>query len=67
MRRSGRVHPAWLYGIATMISAFVLIEAITYSPVGSAIYGQVTAGSPGASVAPLDFAPPRAGPMTGRG
>ena len=47
MRRSGRVHPAWLYGIATMISAFVLIEAITYSPVGSAIYGQVTAGSPG--------------------
>lgn len=67
MRRSGRVHPAWFYGIATMISAFVLIEAITYSPVGSAIYGQVTAGSPGASVAPLDFAPPRAGPMTGRG
>jgi hypothetical protein len=67
LRRSGRVHPAWFYGIATMISAFVLIEAITYSPVGTTIYRGVTAGSPGASVAPLDFGTPPAGPLvTGR-
>lgn len=67
VRRTGRVHPAWECGIATMIGAFVLIEAITYSPIGTAIYGAVTAGSPGASIAPLQFAPPPSGPLiTGR-
>src|SRR5436190_7168137 len=38
IRRSGRAHPAWLYGIAAMIASFVLIESITYSAVGTAIY-----------------------------
>ncbi|HET9811848.1 MAG TPA: hypothetical protein VFP53_09170 [Sphingomicrobium sp.] len=67
VRRSGRIHPAWHWGIATMIVSFVAIEAITYSPIGTAIYNGVTAGSPGASVAPLEFPPPPAGPlMTGR-
>jgi hypothetical protein len=67
LKRSGHVHPAWGWGIGTMISAFVVIEAITYSAVGTAIYGSVTAGSPGASIAPLEFAPPPTGPlMTGR-
>ena len=66
-RRSGHVHPAWGWGIATMLGAFVLIEAITYSAPGIAIYNAVAAGSPGAAVAPLEFAPPPAGPlMTGR-
>jgi len=67
LRRSGRVHPAWKWGIATMIGSLVLTQAITYSPLGTAIYDAVTAGSPGAAVAPLEFAPPPAGPlMTGR-
>jgi hypothetical protein len=66
IRRSGRVHPAWLYGMAAMIGSLVLIEAITYSPVGTAIYQMVTEGSPGATVAPLDFGVPAAGPVTGR-
>jgi hypothetical protein len=67
LRRSGRVHPAWHWGIATIVAAFVLTEAITYSPVGTSIYRAVTEGSPGASVPPLDFAPPPAGPLiTGR-
>ncbi len=67
LRRSGRVHPAWLCGIATMITGAVLIEAITYSPVGTDIYRAVAAGSPGASVGPLDFGtPPPVGPVTGR-
>jgi hypothetical protein len=66
-RRSGQVHPAWNWGIATMLGAFVVIEAITYSVAGQAIYGAVTEGSRGAAVAPLEFAPPPAGPlMTGR-
>ncbi len=67
IRRSGRIHPAWQWGMAVMIATFVLIEAITYSPLGLSLYDRVTAGSPGAAVAPLDFAPPPAGPlMTGR-
>jgi len=68
LRRSGRVHPAWRWGIGTMIGAFVLIEAITYSSVGLALYGLVTRDSPGAKVAPLDFAPaPGTALVTGRG
>jgi len=67
LRRSGRVHPAWRYGVGAMLASFVLIEAITYSPAGTALYRLMTAGSPGASVAPLGFAPPPAGPLvTGR-
>jgi hypothetical protein len=68
LRRAGRVHPAWRVGIGALLGCFVLVEAITYSPVGAALYRIVTAGSPGASVPPLEFAPPPAGPlMTGRG
>ncbi len=68
LRRRGQVHPAWKWGIATMIGSLVLIEAVTYSPVGDAVYRAVTAGSPGAAVAPLEFAPPPVGPqITGRG
>src|SRR5205807_363431 len=67
LRRSGRVHPAWRYGVGAILASFVLIEAITYSPIGTALYRVVTAGSPGAAVPPLDFAPPPAGPqVTGR-
>jgi hypothetical protein len=67
IRRNGRVHPAWRWGIATMLASFVLTQAIAYSPVGTAIYDKVTEGSRGAAVAPLDFPPPPEGPlMTGR-
>jgi hypothetical protein len=58
IRRNGRVHPAWLWGITAMVGSLLLVEGITYSPVGSALYREVTAGSPGATVAPLVFAPP---------
>ena len=58
LRRSGRVHPAWGWGIATMVASLLLTEAITYSPVGDAIYRGVTAGSPGAAVPPLGFGKP---------
>ena len=59
VRRNGHVHPAWRWGILTLIGSFLLTEAITYSPVGGALYATVTAGSPGAAVPPLAFpAPP---------
>jgi hypothetical protein len=67
LRGRGSVHPAWRYGIGAMLACLVLTEAITYSPVGTALYRVVTVDSPGATVAPLGFAPPPAGPlMTGR-
>jgi len=62
MRRDGRVHPAWRWGVATIIGSALLTEAITYSPVGGAIYRAVVAGSPAAAVAPLDFPPPPGAP-----
>lgn len=67
IRRGGRVHPAWKWGIAAIVGSFVLTQAVTYSPVGTAIYDAVTDESPGAAVPPLEFQPPPEGPlMTGR-
>jgi len=65
--RTRRIHPAWHWGILAMLAAFIAIEAITYSAAGDALYRVVTADSPGASVAPLEFPPPPVGPLvTGR-
>jgi len=67
LRRRGRVHPAWGAGVAAILASFVVIEAISYSPVGTAIYEAVTEGSPGANIPPLEFQPAPEGPlMTGR-
>lgn len=67
LRRSGRVHPAWKWGVGVMAAVFALTQAITYSPAGIALYDAVTDGTPGAKVAPLEFPPPPADPlMTGR-
>jgi hypothetical protein len=66
-RRSGRVHPAWLWGISVMLAAFVVTQAITYRPIGLSLSDAVTAGYPGAAVDPLAFPPPPDTPlMTGR-
>lgn len=53
--RTGRVHRAWLWGIGVTLAVMAGTEAIVYSPIGDAIYGWVTAGTPGAAVAPLEF------------
>lgn len=67
VRRGGRAHPAWNWGIGAMLACFAVTQAITYSPAGTAIYDKVTEGSRGAAVAPLEFPPPPEGPlMTGR-
>lgn len=58
LRRQGRVHPAWGWGVAATVGFVLLTEAITYSPVGQVLYRAVVAGSPGAAVAPLAFPPP---------
>lgn len=56
-RRDGRIHPAWFWGLGAMIANELVTDLITFSPIGLAIYQFVTAGSPGAAVAPLAFAP----------
>ena len=67
VRRSGAIHPAWKWGVGVIFASFLLTEAITFSPLGTAIYDRVTAGSPGASLPPLAFGTPPVGPrMTGR-
>jgi hypothetical protein len=67
VRRSGRAHRAWTWGIGAMLAVFVVTQSITYSPAGAALYAAVTRGSPGAAVNPLDYPPPPAGSlMTGR-
>jgi hypothetical protein len=66
-RRRGRAHRAWVWGIGTMLASFMVVEALTYSPIGVPIYEAVTGGSPGAAIDPLAFPPPPNGPlMTGR-
>lgn len=66
LRRSGRVHPAWGWGVATLLVSGLLVEGVTYSPAGTALYDAVAAGSPGAAVAPLAYPPPPGPPPTGR-
>ena len=66
-RRRGSVHPAWKWALGSWLAMFAVIEALTYSQPGLAIYHTVAAGYPGAKVDPLAFPPPPEGPlMTGR-
>lgn len=67
LRRTGHVHPAWRWGLLTLVGTFIAIQAITFSPVGQVLYRLVTADSPGAAVPPLAFPAPPQGPLvTGR-
>lgn len=58
LRRTGSVHPAWWWGLGTIIASAILVEAIVYSPVGDAVYRGVTAGTPGAAKPPRGYPPP---------
>ena len=59
LRKIRRIHPAWFWGLGAQVAMIVAVEAITWSPLGTRLYETVVAGSPGATVAPLDFpAPP---------
>lgn len=47
-RRSGRVHPAWLWAIGVTLGGQIIADMIAYSPVGISITKSVVAGTPGA-------------------
>jgi hypothetical protein len=63
IRRSGRAHPAWVWGIGTLVFAEILMTVLSYSAPGLVIYQFVTAGSPGAAIDPLVFPPWPVGPL----
>lgn len=56
-RHLGRVHPAWWCGLATLALVLVTAEVIAASPFGDWLYATTAAGSPGAVVPGLEFAP----------
>lgn len=58
LRRRGRVHPAYLYGLGLLIGSQLLADAIAYSPMGYAITDAVTQGYPGAARPMRAFLPP---------
>jgi hypothetical protein len=58
LRARGRIHPAWLWGVGTLLSMQLAINAIVFSPLGPALYRSITQGSPGAAAEPLAFPPP---------
>jgi hypothetical protein len=47
-RRTGRVHPAWLWGVGVMLGAHIGGELLAHSPLGEAATRAVVAGTPGA-------------------
>jgi hypothetical protein len=57
LRRAGRVHPAWWWGVGAMLAGHAIITLVPASPLGVALYDRVVAGTPGAAV-PGDAYPP---------
>ncbi len=62
-RVHGRVHPAWLWGMAVLVGVMLLARATAFSPVGDALYAAVTTGSGMAGTSGLAFPPPPPMPM----
>jgi hypothetical protein len=66
-RRTGNVHAASLWGAGVVLLSMFLVEALSYSSPGEALYHAVTEGTPGAVVHPYAFPPPPQGSLvTGR-
>lgn len=57
LHRTGRVHPAWWWGLGTIVGSTLLVEAIVHTPVGDVVYRGVTAETPGATKAPRAYPP----------
>jgi hypothetical protein len=58
-RRDGRVHPAWIWGVGAGLLSYAVTQAITFSPLGDALYAAAVVGTPAANVPGLAYpAPP---------
>ena len=57
-RQTGRVHPAWWACLAGLAVLVALPGLLAPTKLGDSLYGAVTAGSPGAAVPGMAFAPP---------
>lgn len=55
LRRDGRVHPAWIWGLAGVLACYGTIQAVTFSPLGDALYAAAVADTPAAGVPGLAF------------
>ena len=62
-RRLGAVHLAWWWGLATLAVLILAPNVLAPSPFGDWLYATTVAGSPGATVPGLEFAPPPKGPL----
>ncbi|WP_435418477.1 hypothetical protein WAB17_02570 [Parerythrobacter aurantius] len=58
LRRDGRIHPAYWWGLGIYAGVFALSMLIAYSPVGYAVTEWVIAGTPGAQRPMEAFLPP---------
>lgn len=58
VRRSGKVHPAWYWGIASLVGMQLVAELIAYSSLGVALTHWVIDGSAGAARPMHAFLPP---------
>lgn len=56
-RRTGRVHPAWLWGIAALFVMQLAMDVLSSGDTGRLLYATAVAGSPGEAIA-LDAYPP---------
>lgn len=58
LRREGRIHPAWLWGVGAIISVQIAADLIAYSPAGASLTQWVLEGSAGAQRPMNAFYPP---------
>jgi hypothetical protein len=57
VRRAGKIHPAWQWGMAVILGHAAVTEAFTHTDVGVPLYRAITAGTPGAAIAPRERPP----------
>lgn len=58
LRRDGRVHPAYVWGLGIYAGVFAVSMLLAYSPIGYAITEWLVAGTPGAERPMQAFLPP---------
>lgn len=58
VRKDGRVHPAWWVCLACLAVLIALPGLLAPTRFGDSLYRSVTAGTPGASIPGMAFAPP---------